>query len=234
MTQIVGYFSNGNPIYKDDLTKQSVYINCDFRHSRLSELDLKSISFFQCDFTSASLRESKFTDVVFNACVLDNIDAYSTQFIDVELNSVSMKSSLLTKSTFLVKKWSDVDLSYSKIFDMDMQETKDSGSCILGYQYKVLGQPIRLLDGWFTVAMDTPDAIAEAKLFNRHVNRITNSRIEEELSKSKKISESPFRFLKRILVLGIGQEAWNDEYLKNFNYGWLQKRLDKIRKDGLV
>ena len=228
MAQIVGYFSNGNPIYKDDLSKQSVYINCDFRHSRLSELDLKSISFFQCDFTSASLRESKFTDVVFKACVLDDIDAYSTEFIDVDLNSVSMKGSLLTKSTFLVKNWSSVDLSHSKIFDMDMQETKDSGVCILGYQYKVLGQPIRLLDGWFTVVMDTPDAISEAKLFNRHVNRITNSNIEEYLSESKKKSKLPFRLLKR--TLGIGKEV-NDEYYQNSFHEWTQKKLDKIRKD---
>ena len=223
MTQIVGYFSNGNPIYKDDLTKQSVFINCDFRHSRLQELDLKSISFFQCDFTSASLRESKFTDVVFNACVLDSIDAYSTQFIDVDLNSVSMKRSLLTKSTFLVKNWSGVDLSHSKIFDMDMQETKDSVVCILGYQHEVVGQPIRLLDGYFTVDMQTP----MAELLGRgSIKRISNSVIEERILKSKKIPNSLFYFWRNIRGLGTF-----DDYLNNSQYGWLQKKLDKIRKD---
>ena len=40
MVQIVGYFSNGSPVFKDDLTQKSVFINCDFRHSDLSELDL--------------------------------------------------------------------------------------------------------------------------------------------------------------------------------------------------
>ena len=222
MAQIVGYFSNGSPIYKDDLTQQSVFGNCDFRHSRLSELDLKSISFFQCDFTSASFRESKFTDVVFNACILDSIDAYSTQFSGTSFNSVSMKWSLLTKATFLVKDWSGVDLSYSKIFDMDMQETKDSGSCILGYQHEVIGQPIRLIDGYFTVDQDTPLA---ARLGRGTIKRISNSVIEEKFSKSKQIPKSLVWFLRKTLGLG----TFN-QYMENENE-WIQKKLDKSRKN---
>lgn len=223
MSQIVGYFSNGNPIYKDDLTKQSVFINCDFRHSRLSELDLKSISFFQCDFTSASFRESKFTDIDFDTCVLEHIDAYSTEFIGVSFSAVSMKHSLLTKAKFLVKNWFGVDLSYSKIFDLDMQEAKASGSCILGYQHEVFGQPIRLIDGYFTVDVQTP--MAEL-LGGGTIKRISNSRIEERFSKSKKIPKSMLYFWKKIWGLGTFEED-----LLRMNYEWVQKKLDKIRKN---
>lgn len=222
MSQIVGYFSNGNPIYKDDLTQQSVFVNCDFRHSRLSELDLESISFFQCDFTSASLRESKFTDVVFNACILDSIDAYSTRFIGVDFICVSMKRSLLTKAKFLVKNWFGVDLSYSKIFDLDMQEAKASGSCNLGYQHEVLGQPIRLIDGYFTVDVQTP--MAEL-LGGGTIKRISNSVIEERFSKSKKIPKSLFYFWRKIWGLG----TFEEDLLRD--YEWVQKKLDKSRKN---
>lgn len=223
MSQIIGYFSDGNPIYKDLLTKQSVFINCDFRHSHLSELDLKSISFFQCDFTSACFRESKITDIVFNTCVLDYIDAYSTQFIGVDFISVSMKGSLLTKSKFLVKNWYFVDLSYSKVFDMDMQETTDSENCILGYQHEVMGEPLRLLDGYFTVDMDSSKA---AIMGNGIIKRITNSVIEKRISESKKIPKSLAWFLRKILGL-----KTFDEDLKNHHGGSIQKELDKIRKN---
>lgn len=222
MSQIVGYFSNGNPIYKNDLTQQSVFVNCDFRHSRLSELDLESISFFQCDFTNASFRESKFTDVVFNACILDYIDAYSTDFIGVDIIYVSMKSSLLTKAKFLVKNWYNVDLSYSKIFDMDMQEANASGICSLGYQHEVQGQPIRLLDQYFTVDVQTP---MTKLLGGGTIKRISNSVIEESFSKSKKIPKSLFFYLREIWGLGTFHEYMGD------NYQWLQKKLNKSRKN---
>jgi hypothetical protein len=218
MAQIVGYFSNGSPVFKDDLTSKSVFINCDFRYSDLSELDLKSIIFFQCDFTSACFRESKFTDVEFSLCVLDSIDAYMTQFIRVVFGFVSMKSSLLTKSTFLLESWIQVDISGSKIFDMDMQETKDAGSCILDYHSEVVGEPARLLDGYFTVNSDTAWA---KRLGGGVVNRITNSQIEEAISKSKTL----LGFFSR--ALGFGRvDYFNDDY-----YQGLQKKLDEIRKN---
>ena len=225
MGQIVGCFTNGSPIYKDDLTHKSVFINCDFRHSDLSELDLKSMNFFQCEFTGASFRESKFTDVKFRSCVLDDIDAYSTHFIGVTFSRISMQRSLLTKAKFLITHWSSVDISGSKIFDLDMQET-DSGSCILGFQKDVIGQPKQLLDRYFTVDADTPMA---ALLGKGAVKRITNSVIEEHISKSKKIYKRLFRFLSRILGLRT-VNSYDGEYMRNSEWEWLQKDLDKIRK----
>jgi uncharacterized protein YjbI with pentapeptide repeats len=217
MAQIVGYFSNGNPIYMDDFTQKSVFINCDFRHSKLSGLDLNYISFFQCDFTRSSLRESKFNDVVFSSCVLDEVDAFSAHFIGCVFGSVSMQHSLLTKAKFIIKDWQNVDISGSKIFDMEIQETKDSGICIMGYQSDVVGEPKVLLNGYFTVDSDT----AWARGFGIDVKRITNRDIESLRSKT-------LTRLRRIL--GIKTRYGDDVSLKNIHYEFLQINLDKIRK----
>jgi len=219
MAQLVGYFSNGNPIYMDDFTQKSVFINCDFRHSNLSRIELNSISFFQCDFTGASLRESKFSDVIFSSCVLDDIDGFSTHFISAIFRRVSMRSSLLTKAKFILKDWLNVEISQSKIFDMDMQVTQDYEICILGYQSDVVGEPKQFLDGYFTVFSDNAWGRGGLSL---NVKRITNSVIESRRFKT-------LTWLRRTLGLRTGRG--DDGSLINIHYKWLQNELDKIRKN---
>jgi len=140
-----------------------------------------------------------------------------TEFIRADFDNVSMQYSLLTKATFLLEHWNDVDISMSKIYDMDMQETKDSGLCILGYQPWVWGEPTRLLDGYFTVNMST---VSPKKFIGTNLKRISNSSIEENISKSNTL----IGFFSR--ALGFGSV---DYYDKDY-YQWLHKELDKFRK----
>ena len=134
-----------------------------------------------------------------------------------------MKSSLLTKAKFLITHWSAVEISGSKIFDLDMQITEDSDLCILGFQKDVIGQPKQLSDGYFTVDANTPMAARGRGI----VKRITNSVIEERISKSKKMYKRLFRFLSRILGLRTVNSYDDSEWDE---WEWLQKKLDKIRK----